>query len=121
MYRRTSGLFHRYDLGGEQPLVGHSAPGFRFRDGTRPGELLSQGRGVLLDFRRDGALRAAAGGWAGRIHHAAGPARDDLGFAALLVRPDGVVAWADGHADAEAFQRAASRWFGRPSGDRANP
>ncbi|MFI8460787.1 FAD-dependent oxidoreductase [Kitasatospora sp. NPDC085464] len=114
VHRQTSGLFHRYDLGSEQPLVGRSAPDFRFRDGTHLGELLRQGRGVLLDFSPDRALRTAADGWAGRIRYAAGPVRDDLGFTALFVRPDGIVAWADDHADPEAFRHAATRWLGQP-------
>ncbi|MEU6170498.1 FAD-dependent oxidoreductase [Streptantibioticus parmotrematis] len=114
VYRQTSGLFHRYDLGSEQPLVGRSAPDFRFTEGTRLGELLREGRGVLLDFSGDRALQTAAKDWAGRIHYAAGPVRNDLGFTALLIRPDGIVAWADDHADAEAFQQAATRWLGRP-------
>ncbi|MFD8785375.1 FAD-dependent monooxygenase [Kitasatospora sp. NPDC059599] len=114
VYRQTSGLFDRYDLGGEQPLVGLSAPDFRFQEGARLGELLRRGRGVLLDFGRDRALQTAAEGWAGRIHYAAGPVRNDLGFTALLIRPDGIVAWADDHADTEAFRRAATRWLGHP-------
>ncbi|MFJ9447860.1 hypothetical protein ACIRRH_39430 [Kitasatospora sp. NPDC101235] len=38
----------------------------------------------------------------------------DLGFTALFIRPDGIVAWADDHADTEAFQQAATRWLGHP-------
>ncbi|MET7443931.1 hypothetical protein [Streptomyces sp. NBC_01708] len=38
-----------------------------------------------------------------------------IGCGAVLVRPDGVVAWADDHGpDPEAFERAADRWFGAP-------
>ncbi|MFJ2868059.1 FAD-dependent oxidoreductase [Kitasatospora sp. NPDC087314] len=114
VYRQTSGLFNRYDLGSEQPLVGRSAPDFRFTDGTRLGELLRQGQGVLLDFSHDRALQTAAKGWQGRIHYAAGPVHDDLGLTALFIRPDGIVAWADDHADSNAFQQAATRWLGHP-------
>ncbi|MFE2586089.1 FAD-dependent monooxygenase [Streptomyces sp. NPDC059378] len=115
VYRQTSGLFHRYDLGGEQAFVGRSAPDFRFEDGTRLGELLRQGRAVVLDFSTDRALQAAAKGWAGRIHYAAGPVRNDLGLAAALIRPDGIVAWAGESApDREAFEQAAARWLGAP-------
>jgi hypothetical protein len=115
VYRQTSGLFHRYDLGGEQPLVGRTAPDFRFEDGTRLGELMQQGQGVALDFSSDRALEVAAKGWAGRIRYAAGPVRNDLGFGALLVRPDGIVAWAAEVApDRDEFAQAATRWFGRP-------
>ncbi|TWF82098.1 hypothetical protein FHX44_118043 [Pseudonocardia hierapolitana] len=41
---------------------------------------------------------------------------DDLGFGALLIRPDGIVAWTDDHdPDREAFRRAATHWFGDPT------
>ncbi|MEV6213019.1 hypothetical protein [Kitasatospora sp. NPDC051914] len=41
---------------------------------------------------------------------------DELGFGALLIRPGGLVARADGHAPGpEAFRRAAVRWFGAPT------
>ncbi|WP_331765810.1 FAD-dependent oxidoreductase [Embleya sp. NBC_00896] len=114
-YRKTTGLFNRYELGSAQPLVGCTAPDFCFEDGTRLGDLLRQGRGVVLDFSGDHALQRVAKSWEGRIQYAAGTARNDLGFSALLIRPDGVVAWADDHApDLEAFQQAANRWFGSP-------
>ena len=39
--------------------------------------------------------------------------KDRLGLSAVLVRPDGVVAWvSDGVADEEGLARAAGRWFG---------
>ncbi|WP_328491609.1 FAD-dependent monooxygenase [Streptomyces sp. NBC_00414] len=115
VYRRTSGLFHRYDLGSTHPLVGSTAPDFRFEDGLRLGELLREGQGVVLDFGSDHALRTAAKRWQGRIVYAAGPARNDLGFDALLIRPDGVVAWTGGPTlDCEAFEQAATCWFAGP-------
>nr|WP_272944283.1 hypothetical protein [Nocardia brasiliensis] len=36
--------------------------------------------------------------------------RDDLGVGAVLIRPDGFVAWA-GERDAVAFESAAAHWF----------
>ncbi|MFD7656237.1 FAD-dependent oxidoreductase [Actinosynnema sp. NPDC059797] len=115
VHRRTSGLFHRYDLGSGHPLVGRTAPDFRFEDGTRLGELMRQGQGVALDFGGDRALRDTARGWAGRVRYAAGEARNDLGQRALLVRPDGVVAWAAEDApELDGFARSAARWFGAP-------
>ena len=116
VFRNTSGLSHRYDLGGDQPLAGRTAPDFCFRDGTRLGDLLREGQGVALDFTADRRLRGAAGSWKGLIRYAAGPVSDDLGLGALLVRPDGIVAWADGrHPDRDAFRHAAARWFGAPT------
>ncbi|GIL30486.1 FAD-dependent oxidoreductase [Actinocatenispora comari] len=115
-FRRTAGTELRYDLGGESPLVGHDAPDFRLADGTRLGELLRDGRGVVLDFSACGDLRDAALRFPDRIRYAGGPARDDLGLGAVLVRPDGVVAWAaDGTPDPGSFDRAATRWFATAS------
>ncbi|MCX4539068.1 FAD-dependent oxidoreductase [Streptomyces sp. NBC_01565] len=114
-YRRTTGLFHRYDLGDAHPLVGSTAPDFHFEDGIRLGYLLRQGQGVLLDFGADDALQRAAKRWEGRIQYVAGPVRDDLGFTAVLVRPDGVVALASGGSlDPGTFEQTAAHWFAGP-------
>ncbi|MFI1409117.1 FAD-dependent oxidoreductase [Streptomyces sp. NPDC020707] len=113
VYRRTSGLFHRYALDSGHGLAGRSAPDFCFEDGTRLGDLLHQGHGVLLDFTADQALREAAQAWQSRIRYAAGPVRDRLGLTAVLVRPDGIVAWTGG--DRHAFEQAAARWFTTPA------
>jgi hypothetical protein len=40
---------------------------------------------------------------------------DDLGFRALLIRPDGIVARADDDVpDPDTFAQAAAHWFGSP-------
>ncbi|WP_391858655.1 aromatic-ring hydroxylase C-terminal domain-containing protein [Streptomyces rugosispiralis] len=44
-----------------------------------------------------------------RIRCASGPVRNGRGLAAVLVRPDGVVAWANDTPDA--FEQAAAQWF----------
>jgi 2-polyprenyl-6-methoxyphenol hydroxylase-like FAD-dependent oxidoreductase len=106
VYQRITGLTSRYDLGSEHPLVARNAPDFQLEDGTRLGELLQDGRGVLLDFHR--ALPDSIS----RIRYAGGPARDQLGLTAVLVRPDGIVAWAADQApDRDAFDQAVTRWF----------
>lgn len=116
VFERLSGSWIRYDLGSEHPLVGRSAPDFCLEDGTRLGDLMADGRGVVLDFTTDRRLHSSATGWEGRIRYATGAARNDLGVGAVLVRPDGVVAWAgDRHPDSEAFEQAATRWFGAPA------
>lgn len=115
VFERISGSSIRYDLGSEHPLAGRSAPDFCLEDGTRLGDLMRDGRGVTLDFSADRCLHGPARGWESRMRYAAGPAKDDLGLGAVLVRPDGVVAWAGDRApDREAFERAADRWFGGP-------
>ncbi|MES4904168.1 MULTISPECIES: FAD-dependent monooxygenase [unclassified Streptomyces] len=116
VFAKMSGSSVRYDLGSEQPLVGRNAPELRLEDGTRLGDLMQEGRGVALDFTTDRRLRDSAKGWDKRVRYAAGVARNDLGLGAVLVRPDGVVAWAgDSGFDREAFERAAGRWFGSPA------
>jgi 2-polyprenyl-6-methoxyphenol hydroxylase-like FAD-dependent oxidoreductase len=112
VFERTSGSSIRYDLGGEHPLVGRTAPDFRLEDGTRLGDLMADGLAVALDFSVDRRLRDSAQKWEGRIRYAAGPARNDLGSGAVLVRPDGVIAWiGDRVPDPEAFERAVRRWL----------
>jgi 2-polyprenyl-6-methoxyphenol hydroxylase-like FAD-dependent oxidoreductase len=103
VWQRTSGM------------AGRNAPDFRLADGTGLGELLTDGRGVLLDFRADPGLRHMAAGWTGRIRYVAGPARNDLGYRAVLVRPDAVIAWtSEDGPDLEGFDQSARRWFGSP-------
>ncbi|WP_230983191.1 FAD-dependent monooxygenase [Inquilinus limosus] len=116
---RVWGLSLRYDLGGGHPLVGRSAPDFELAGGTRLGELLRTGRGLFLDFDADAAREALADRWSDRIAYVAGDARDRLGLSAVLVRPDGFVAWAaETTGDLEGAARAASRWFGEADGIR---
>ncbi len=106
-----------YDLGSGHPLMGHSAPDFELTDGTTLGERIRNGRGLLLDFDPRSPLRALASRWRGRITYVGGDARDRLGLSAVLVRPDGFVAWAaDTAPDLDDAAQAASRWFGEPGG-----
>jgi 2-polyprenyl-6-methoxyphenol hydroxylase-like FAD-dependent oxidoreductase len=113
---RVWGVSLRYDLGSAHPLVGRSAPDFELADGTRLGEHLGTGRGLFLDFDAHAPSRALASRWSRRITYLAGVAEDRLGLSAVLVRPDGVVAWAasDAAANHEEAAHAASRWFGKP-------
>ncbi|WP_442817136.1 aromatic-ring hydroxylase C-terminal domain-containing protein [Streptomyces sp. NBC_01334] len=63
-----------------------------------------------------GAPLRAATGRESRVRYVVGPARNDLGRGAVLVRPDGTVAWAGDRApDREAFTRAVGRWSGSPA------
>ncbi|MCX4696885.1 FAD-dependent monooxygenase [Streptomyces sp. NBC_01408] len=116
-----SGLDVRYDVGGPaHPLLGLRLPETALlADGgeTSTTRLLREGRGVLLDLRgaADDPL-PGADGWADRVDvRAALPKQGGAleGVGAVLLRPDGHVAWA-GSGDA-GLREALERWFG-PSG-----
>ncbi|WP_424136357.1 FAD-dependent monooxygenase [Roseomonas chloroacetimidivorans] len=110
---RVWGVSLRYDLGDSHPLVGRSAPDFELVDGRKLGELLREGKGLLLDFDARGPLQALASRWSDRILYVACDAKARLGVSAVLVRPDGFVAWAGEVAfDEEEVSKATSRWFG---------
>jgi hypothetical protein len=112
---RVWGVSLRHDLGGNHPLVGLSAPDFELVDGTKLGELLKKGKGLLLDFNTQSPLRVFASRWIGRITYVASDVKDRLGLSAVLVRPDGLVAWAvEAALNFEEAYQAASRWFGEP-------
>lgn len=112
---RVWGLGVRYDLGDTHPLVGRSAPDFALADGTKLNQHLRSGLGLLLDFEGCDALRALAGSWGDRIGYRAGEAKDRLGLNALLIRPDGIVAWAiDCASDQVDVARSLAKWFGEP-------
>ncbi|WP_219212328.1 FAD-dependent monooxygenase [Variovorax boronicumulans] len=113
---RVWGLSLRYELGGAHPLVGRSAPDFEFSDGTRLGAYLKGGKGLLLDFAADATLEACASGWPTRVDYLACSAKNALGLTALLLRPDGIVAWvSEARPDAVEAAQAAARWFGEVS------
>jgi 2-polyprenyl-6-methoxyphenol hydroxylase-like FAD-dependent oxidoreductase len=121
-----SGLDIHYDLGPGHPLVGWRMPDLDLQtaDGpTRVFALLHEARPVLLDLRGpDGAGRGGfdLGPWSDRVRRV--DARADGGWElpvvgevpappAVLIRPDGHVAWAGELTDPE-LPRALSRWFG---------
>ena len=112
---RVWGVSLRYDLGSGHPLVGRSVPDFELADGRRTGELCRVGKGLLLDFDARRPLEALASCWGDRIAYVASDTKDRLGLSALLMRPDGFVAWAgEGVPDFGEAAQAASRWFGEP-------
>ncbi|WP_223649302.1 FAD-dependent monooxygenase [Hymenobacter psoromatis] len=109
---RIWGIATHYPLGGDHPLVGHSVPNFELAGGTMMGELLHDGRGILLDFEGNAFFKTLASAYGDQMSYVSGRAKDSLGLSAMLIRPDGVVAWAADHdLDGRALQQAAARWF----------
>jgi 2-polyprenyl-6-methoxyphenol hydroxylase-like FAD-dependent oxidoreductase len=116
-----SGADIRYALEpGAHPLTGRWVPDFSIEKSsgtTRVAELAREGRPLLLDLTGDGVLAAAAGGIRDLLTVVAGRPVGDVPATALLVRPDGYVAWASSAKtpDVEPLGRALARWFGMPS------
>lgn len=109
---RVWGVGLRYDLGSDHPLVGRSAPNLELSDGTRVNEQLRTGRALLIDWEGSDPLRQLARPYGNQVSYAAGHASGGLGLRALLVRPDGFVAWAsDLSSDAATAARFLARWF----------
>ncbi len=103
----------RYDMGGTpHRLTGFMVPDEILDDGRRLTDLLHGGRGVLLDLS-GGAVAAVAAPWDRRVDMVVAAMADRP--AAMLIRPDGYVAWAAdafAAADAEGLRAALERWFG---------
>jgi hypothetical protein len=109
---RVWGVFTHYDFDGGHSLVGHSVPNFEFEDGARIGELMHDGHGILLDFEMNASLKALANNYGNQLKYVSGHAKEQLSLNAVLIRPDGIIAWAsDSKPNEESIRRAAALWF----------
>lgn len=118
-----SGLGIHYDLGAGHPLLGRRMPDLDIVTDDGPGRvfpLLHGAHAVLINFGEPGALTVSA--WANRVRLADAKyvgewELPDLGAVAapdaVLVRPDGYVAWVGDSSDT-GLSEALTRWFGPP-------
>lgn len=95
----------RYDFGEGHELLGRRMRDVELEGGRRLYSLMHEGRGLLLD--RTGRFSAA--GWSDRVDHVV-DVSEELDVPAVLLRPDGHVAWA-GEDQQELLDRLP-RWFG---------
>lgn len=116
----VSHLDVHYDLGeGGHPLLGRRLPPRVLTTPSGPvgtPTLLHSAQGLVLDLADDPGVREAAAGWKDRVSLVTGVPQDPDVFAgapAVLVRPDGYVAWAG--ADPAELGAALHRWFGTPA------
>ncbi|MFI9542531.1 rifampin monooxygenase [Streptomyces sp. NPDC052016] len=98
----------RYDFGEGHELLGRRMRDVELKRG-RLYELMHGGRGLLLDQ----AGRLSVAGWADRVDHVV-DVSEDLDVPAVLLRPDGHVAWV-GEDQRELLSRLP-QWFGAPVG-----
>ena len=80
----------------------------------RVAELARTGRPLLIDLTEGAGVAAAASDIADRVTVAAGRPVGDVSATALLVRPDGYVAWASSapKPEVDELRRVLTRWFG---------
>ncbi len=98
----------RYDFGAGHDLLGRRMRDMELKQGRLYG-LTHAGRGLLLD----GTGRLSVAGWADRVDHVV-DAGEELDVPAVLLRPDGHVAWAG--EDQEDLLGVMPRWFSAPVG-----
>jgi 2-polyprenyl-6-methoxyphenol hydroxylase-like FAD-dependent oxidoreductase len=99
----------RYDFGEGHPLLGRRLRDVGLQARGRLYSLMHAGRGLLLD--QTGRLSVA--GWADRVDHVV-DLSDELDASALLLRPDGHVAWVG--EDQQDLVGSLTRWFGAAVG-----
>jgi 3-(3-hydroxy-phenyl)propionate hydroxylase len=119
-----SGLDIHYDLGSGHPLLGRRMPDLDLVTSAGPRRvftLLHDAHAALINFGEPGALDMS--GWADRVRpvdaqYVGAWELPALGVVAapdaVLVRPDGYVAWVADGSDA-GLADALSRWFGPPN------
>jgi 2-polyprenyl-6-methoxyphenol hydroxylase-like FAD-dependent oxidoreductase len=108
LIEKITGIGIRYDFGDGHDLLGRRLRDVRLKRGRLYG-LMHAGRGLLLD--QTGRLSVA--GWADRVDHVL-DVSEELDVPAVLLRPDGHVAWAGD--DRQDLLGHLPTWFGAAAG-----
>jgi hypothetical protein len=114
----VSGAENRYAAGAKaHPLAGRWVPDFSVANPSgarRVAELARSGRPLLVDLTDGGEVAAAIADVADQLTVAAGRPVGDVPATAVLVRPDGYVAWASSAAKPEIdeLRGVLTQWFG---------
>ena len=95
----------RYDFGEGHPLLGRRLRDVGLKKQGRLYELMHGGRGLLVDQTG----RLSVEGWGGLVDYVA-DVSEELDVPAVLLRPDGHVAWVG--EDQGELVGAVARWFG---------
>ncbi len=109
---RVWGIHTHYNLGGDHTLVGYSAPNFELADGATMNELMHDGKAILLDFNANASFKILAGEYGDQMKYVSSRAKEQFGLNAVLIRPDGFIAWAsESQPNESSIRQAAALWF----------
>jgi 2-polyprenyl-6-methoxyphenol hydroxylase-like FAD-dependent oxidoreductase len=128
---RTTGLGIRYPMvyGGEpapeHQLLGTRVPDYVVKTATgvtSVAAILRDGRGLLLDLSAGGTPLDDLSGWSDRLNVVAAQPLPGSDCRAVLIRPDGYVAYVDADGTGgEGLRAALTTWFGQPQPSSAVP
>ena len=111
LIEKVVGIEVAYDFGEGNRLLGRRLRDIALKDG-RLYEHMHRGRGLLLDQTG----RLSVPGWEARVDHVV-DVSDELDVPAVLLRPDGHVAWVG--EDPQDLLTRLPTWFGAPSYEEA--
>lgn len=118
----VTGTGIRYSSGAnEHSLLGRLMPNLALETDEGPvsvARLLTPGKGLLLSFAEALEADFPVGAWKDRVDFVRANSADSRGLDAVLVRPDGHIAWlapTGGTSARGTVRQALEQWFGVPS------